>query len=555
MRSAGLVIGSLVVLSAWCALPAHGFDEPAWIGDQLVYPENGRIPRNLTPLEELYLKQNPPATRGSTPPPTGPVHCVAEYEPMEGLIIAWEGWDSSVTAILTRIAREVTVTAGGKIYCYVDSTSERSSALSTMSAGGVDTSRVQFIVRTTDTIWCRDYGPRYIYEGDCRAIVDHEYNRPRPNDNGVPLHFSGVKRHKYYLLDLIHGGGNFHLNALDESFATRLIVQENPGKTEPMIIGIWQDYQNVTTTLYNRFPTSIDSTGHIDMWMQVIGDREVIISDWPANQGSSQDVICESAVTDLTSRGWTVHRIPARNVSGTHYTYTNVVMFNDIVLIPSYTNSTIVNAGYNTEARTVWQTACPGKTIIQFDGQPIVTSAGVFHCIVMHVPVPRGGVNPTAYLRNLNGGEVLTPGEVVTINWISDDDNAVSNVDLLLSTNGGASFDTVLAAATADDGAFNWTVPDLYTTQARVRVLVRDANGNTGYDDSDANFTIAGTPEICPGDLDGDGDVDLGDLSGLLTNFGLSGEAQPEDGDLDGDGDVDLGDLSGMLEAFGAGCP
>jgi hypothetical protein len=58
----------------------------------------------------------------------------------------------------------------------------------------------------------------------------------------------------------------------------------------------------------------------------------------------------------------------------------------------------------------------------------------------------------------------------------------------------------------------------------------------------------------CAGDLDGNGGVDLADLSILLGHFGLSGGAAPADGDLDGDGDVDLTDLSAMLGAFGGDC-
>lgn len=60
--------------------------------------------------------------------------------------------------------------------------------------------------------------------------------------------------------------------------------------------------------------------------------------------------------------------------------------------------------------------------------------------------------------------------------------------------------------------------------------------------------------EACPGDVNGDGDVNLSDLSILLANFGTLGGTTQEMGDLNGDGDVNLSDLSILLGNFGLSC-
>ncbi len=59
-------------------------------------------------------------------------------------------------------------------------------------------------------------------------------------------------------------------------------------------------------------------------------------------------------------------------------------------------------------------------------------------------------------------------------------------------------------------------------------------------------------PGRCPGDLNGDDVVDLGDLALALSQFGEAGPAIAAD--MDADQDVDLGDLGAFLGLFGAIC-
>lgn len=60
----------------------------------------------------------------------------------------------------------------------------------------------------------------------------------------------------------------------------------------------------------------------------------------------------------------------------------------------------------------------------------------------------------------------------------------------------------------------------------------------------------------CPGDFDGDNDVDQSDLGVLLGDFGCVSPPAPDcPGDIDGDGDTDQSDLGVLLAQFGQPCP
>ena len=134
------------------------------------------------------------------------------------------------------------------------------------------------------------------------------------------------------------------------------------------------------------------------------------------------------------------------------------VICNDLVLVPSYTNSSVTQ--HNAEAIAGWKAACPDKTIVPIPCQNIVTSAGVMHCICMHIPEHKGGESPTMYLQTPNGGATYEAGAYVPIAWLSDDDEDVVSVAIQLSTDDGSSWTTVVEN-TDDDGLYIWNVPDV----------------------------------------------------------------------------------------------
>jgi len=371
-----LFIALFLAISPWC-MAQQAKTVPQEILDEIATTGPVSLPKYLTP-EEAKL---PLPTPSRTAPPTGTVHCSAEYEPQEGLFIAWEGY----TSVLTELA--VGITTGDPeaiVYVVVDSSSEQSSVYSTLNSAGADMTQVEFIIRTTDTVWIRDYGPRFIYEDGQRAIIDHTYNRPRPNDNLLNDYISMLWGEPQYQIPLTHGGGNFHLFANGDAFMTDLILTENPGLSEQDVIDLYADYQNVDLTIYPGFPTYFDSTQHIDMWMLPLDDHKIIIGQYSSSTGQPY-TITEDAVADLTARGYTVYRTPGWSSGGTHYTYTNAVILNDQVFIPRFGGSW---TSQDSQALGVFQTAMPDHDIIQVYCGSIIHAAGAVHCIVMHVPNP-----------------------------------------------------------------------------------------------------------------------------------------------------------------------
>jgi hypothetical protein len=106
---------------------------------------------------------------------------------------------------------------------------------------------------------------------------------------------------------------------------------------------------------------------------------------------------------------------------------------------------------------------------------------GAFTNATMTVAFVSGAFSVTAP----NTAVTWAGGSTQTVTWAKGGSTA-ANVNILLSTNGGSTWTTVVAG-TANDGSQAITVPSSPTTSARIRV---EAAGSVYFDVSNANFTI-----------------------------------------------------------------
>jgi agmatine/peptidylarginine deiminase len=376
-------------LILWLAVPALLASVPVIAaGPRQVAPEllarivddEPTLPRGFTPAERA-LWQPPDLARAPLTPPPRAVWTPAEYDKNSGLLIRWGSQNSVLTEMV------VAMTTGDpeiEVFIVVSGSSQQSSASSVLGGAGADLTRVNFVQAASNSVWMRDYGPRFIDHAGLRAIVDHTYNRPRPLDNAIPGVFAQLLGERDYDIPLVHGGGNFHLFDDGSAYMTSLIISENPGLSAQQIRDYYLAYQGLELTITDPLPASFDSTQHIDMWMLPADDGRVIVNEYPDTGGvyAVPRQVTEATAAQLAARGKQVLRIGGWRANSTHYTYANAVVLNRLVLICRFNGYPDENAN----AIDVFEQAFPSRQIVTIDCSELITFAGAIHCIVMHAP-------------------------------------------------------------------------------------------------------------------------------------------------------------------------
>lgn len=439
---------------------------------------------------------------GDNPPTSGVIDAVPEYAPSEGIIFRYStgAWPQVVTACVAAITGDPA--KDDKVFIVVANASQQNTATNQFVAAGADMSKVEFSIHPSDTIWLRDYGPAFILLDGGRAIVDsHYYLLNRLKDNFIPC----LLAEDFFQVPVYHGGyvtsagGNFLPGPGRSAFVSEMVYSYNPDFTQQYVHELYQEYQGIDTLhVLPDLPQNVDLTGHIDMWMYLVDDDSVIISEFVPGSDPTAIQITENAVPYMQNLGFEVFRVPDHNGPhpswpgvDAHYTYTNSIRINDRILIPSYAEGDPAHAANDALALAGFQAAAPDCEIIQIPCYDIIWAAGAIHCMSMNVP--KGAApDPVAHVVAPNGGDICVSGSEVDITWASIDDIGVSLVDLFYSTDNGVSFPHAIATGLANDCHETWTVPELPapTTEAMVRVVAHDGDGNFGEDVSNSAFQI-----------------------------------------------------------------
>lgn len=286
-----------------------------------------------------------------TDPPTGTPRFVAEFEPMQGVMIRYPlGIPTSLVAQLSNNCH---------VYCIV-STSYQSQAQNSFQSAGVNMDNVTFVNAASDSYWVRDYGPWYIFEDRHPAIVDNIYNRPRPNDDNMSGVFANFWNIPMYGMNLQHTGGNMMEDGRGHGVSDDLVFQEN-GNNETNVRNKMRDYLGI-----DPYHVTIDPQGdyiaHVDCWGKYLAPDKILIAQLPQSNPRYQyyEQVAEYFETTNCCWGYPYHVYRVQEPGGsTLAPYTNSLILNKTVYVPMGSNTT-----YNNQAIQVYQEAMPGYEII-----------------------------------------------------------------------------------------------------------------------------------------------------------------------------------------------
>lgn len=148
------------------------------------------------------------------------------------------------------------------------------------------------------------------------------------------------------------------------------------------------------------------------------------------------------------------------------------------------------------------------------------------------------GAGPFVITNPSNAGIVWQGGSTQTITWNVSGTNLspinCSQVEIMLSTDGGLTYPTTIATNTPNDGSQTIIAPNISTNSARIRIK---ASNNVFFDISDNNFTITATalptftllasPDVQTLAPSVVYQVEIGSLNGFNSSVNLSASGNP----------------------------
>jgi agmatine deiminase len=226
-------------------------------------------------------------------------------------------------------------------------------------------------------LWVRDYGPQFVInKNDNRVtVVDWKYGsssyNPYPQDYYNEFH-TVFGLDYINAEDIILDGGAFQTDGNGYGYVYGSYLTEFEKGILKNIHGLKE---------IREVPTFNSGTNHIDMYVYIASPTTVIIADF-INGPVVDDNQVEAAIVAFESWGFEVIRLATPPPSPYYFAYTNALVINDRVLVPTYNMP-----WWDENAISVFQNAFPLKKIVPIHAETGLQYSGAVHCAAITKPL------------------------------------------------------------------------------------------------------------------------------------------------------------------------
>lgn len=338
---------TFLLLHSTISIAQEGDETPIWKKMHYLSAEEMKLPhdnlRSFTP----------------TDPPDYPVRMVAEYEQMQSVLVRYPfGIPISLIVEMSQHCGVTTI---------VETQGQQNSVYNQYLGSGANMDNIDFIQAPSDSYWTRDYGPWFVIDGNGDfGVCNYPYNRPRPNDDDIPIEVANYLGIDLYGMPLEHTGGNHMCTGISQGACTDLVWEENSSLSHDDIQEMVDDYLGIAQ--YHVLPDPLgEYIKHIDCWGKFLGTNKVLIGSVLESDPRYDDFEYVADYFATTISDWGVPYEVFRVYTPGYYPntpYTNSLILNEKVFVP------ITGSTYDAQALEAYEEAMPGYQVIgvMYDG-------------------------------------------------------------------------------------------------------------------------------------------------------------------------------------------
>ncbi len=337
--------------------------------------------------------------------PEHKVRLPAEWEPQDGILLAWpcpgSDWDPilpEIEAVLVEIIRHTV--AYEKVIVVAP---ELKHTAAILKKHGLDSPAIRLVEIDNNDTWARDFGPIGVEIHTKLHLLDFGFNGwglkfPADLDNQINKNLEAAGAWEVPLLTqgLILEGGSIESDGKGTLLTTTeclMSPNRNPHLDKPTLESYLKDALGATHILWLNHGALIgdDTDGHIDTLARLCPNDTIayIRCDDPTDEHFESMQAMEQELKQfktLQGHSYNLIALPWPQPVFDHQqqrlpaTYANFLVLNGAVLVPTYADPA------DAEALRIIGAIYPEREIIGIDCSSVILQHGSLHCLTMQLP-------------------------------------------------------------------------------------------------------------------------------------------------------------------------